>query len=259
MLENKKCAARNADQKVDTTAAFKEIRRRYAKSPQYIEYQRKYKETHTEERRAYHRAHYLSNIERHKANHAKWMSLHGDAVLLQAQKCTQNEWEKEVIHAAKNRDIAAGRTWEENEYINIPFLRDMAMAQHGDCIYCANAMCYGEGTSRKASDGLTSQRIDNDVAHTMANTVLCCHRCNCITNKIPYMTSTEAHELMLTYGPNLNAGWMKCCCSKNHIGGRVMIASDFRSSASLAICGPCRGKESLDIPFFSAFTFSTWI
>ena len=81
-----------------------------------------------------------------------------------------------MVWKSKQHDTDKGRTWEETDYVTATFLLDKLKEQEGVCFYCG---CEMQTMNRQADDGLTIERLDNNIAHTKDNCVLACFECNC--------------------------------------------------------------------------------
>jgi hypothetical protein len=98
----------------------------------------------------------------------------GNTCKLCAELFYQEHWQERIVGTSRSADWKYQRIHksEEEEYVDVSFLDNLIAQQHGLCFYCCNAMVYGKGQSRKGSDGLTIQRIDNALAHIKSNCVL---------------------------------------------------------------------------------------
>ncbi len=150
------------------------------------------------------------------------------------QKSTQKCFARAMVHDAKNADVAAGRLWDEDEYMTKEFIHACIKQHQGYCLYCHRKMNFGVGANRSKPDGLTSQRINNNVAHIIPNVVFVCHECNQLaTNVVP-------HETMLQHGESLRERSTSYCSYIDHIGDRVLMAECFSGVAEKRCrCKPC--------------------
>ena len=81
-----------------------------------------------------------------------------------------------MVHHSKEADRKAHRMPDDmSTYVTQEYIQLLWSMQEGKCIYCS---CEMETMNRKASNGCTIQRLDDTVAHTEDNVVLCCHSCN---------------------------------------------------------------------------------
>ena len=84
-------------------------------------------------------------------------------------------WAHRVCVHSRLTDKKKQRIYTKNEYITPDRLKQMREIQDNKCIYCK---CEMQTDNMKAPDGLTIERLWNDLPHTIPNCVLCCSHCN---------------------------------------------------------------------------------
>ena len=84
-------------------------------------------------------------------------------------------WPKICVKMSKVSDQKSNRPWNETEYVTPNFLLAQLDHQWEVCFWCGIVM---QTQNRKAPDGLTIERLYNNLPHTMSNCVLACHTCN---------------------------------------------------------------------------------
>jgi len=90
---------------------------------------------------------------------------------------------RSMISNAKREDKAKNRPIVLDEYITIEYIDNMYIAQEGLCDYCKCILKFGPGINRSTCpDGLTLDRMDNNLPHAAANCTLACVQCNRIKN-----------------------------------------------------------------------------
>ena len=119
---------------------------------------------------------YLANKETHNANTRLWFENNPERKKELSKAWQQNNWHKVMVKHSKQADTEKGRPWNEEEYVTAGFLLEKLKEQEGVCFWCGCQMQY---LNRTADDGLTIERLDNNIAHTRANCVLACFECNC--------------------------------------------------------------------------------
>jgi hypothetical protein len=90
-----------------------------------------------------------------------------------------------MVHNAKSKDIISNRPFEMNEFITTDYLMDLYQQQNGKCYYecCKTDMLLSFDSTARDKRLLTLQRLNNDIAHTINNSVLSCFDCNCIKHR----------------------------------------------------------------------------
>ncbi len=153
------------------------------------------------------------------------------------QEHKQINWEQEIIYNSRSSDKRTKRIYDENDYINIPFIRNLLHTQQELCVYCKIEMKFGKGINRNTNpQGLSCQRINNDMPHIQLNCVLCCMLCNMMSRNIP-------HETMVVHGKGLREGVLLYCPSEVHIGNRVVNCSDWYKNGKFGVhCKICTKK-----------------
>lgn len=104
-----------------------------------------------------------------------------DSNLVTCKKClkansisSRKHWSRKIVTASKQHDEKYGRMFQESEYITREFLKECRRKQDNLC----GCGCTMQTENRKASDGLTVQRLDDSIAHVKTNCILACHHCN---------------------------------------------------------------------------------
>ena len=92
-------------------------------------------------------------------------------------KYQARRWANRVIVHSRVSDKNAKRPFEDHEYITPERLHFLRRLQESKCVYCRTVM---QTDNRKRPNGLTIERVNNDVAHLKDNVLLCCYRCNCV-------------------------------------------------------------------------------
>jgi hypothetical protein len=153
-----------------------------------------------------------------------------------AQEQRQINWEQSIVYDSRRSDKDAERTYDQNEYINVDFLRDLLQKQNGLCAYCKDPMIYGKGINRNTNpSGLSIQRILTIIAHTQNNCVFTCMLCNTLEVDIP-------HEMMI-FGKELRLKTMLYCSSTVHVGNNPVLAADWYKNGKYgAHCKICIKK-----------------
>ena len=85
-------------------------------------------------------------------------------------------WQHRIVSHSKCSDRNSERDWEPDSYITAEFLTNLRKIQHNLCLYCKYPLIT---FNRKQHNGLTVERLDNEIAHTRDNSRICCHACNC--------------------------------------------------------------------------------
>ena len=85
----------------------------------------------------------------------------------------RKNWYKVAALGCKHNDIKAGRTVND-PLTGAKILRMWQKSQK--CYYCDKQM---QVKNRRAPDGCTIERLDNNSGHSKSNCVLACFRCNC--------------------------------------------------------------------------------
>ena len=80
-----------------------------------------------------------------------------------------------MIKNYKQQDVRKMRPLTK-DYIDYKTIRGLIQIQEKKCIYCKHEMSLEH---RNQANGLTCDRIDNNIAHTRTNCVLACKMCNC--------------------------------------------------------------------------------
>ena len=89
----------------------------------------------------------------------------------------QRNWARRMVCHSRGSDIIYGRLPANmDNYITPQYLQRLRAVQDNQCAFCTVDM---QAENRKHPDGLTIQRLDNAVGHTMPNSLLSCFQCNC--------------------------------------------------------------------------------
>lgn len=101
-----------------------------------------------------------------------------------SQKQTeQKHYDRRMVDANKTRDQNKAIFVEEG-YITREWVKQQQLRQKDLCHYCQTKMVYGAGVNRHTKNGLSVERLDNNICHLQSNCVLCCRGCQGI-NKRP--------------------------------------------------------------------------
>ena len=95
-----------------------------------------------------------------------------------------------MTNAARRTDVERHRLFQVDEFIDREFLKRMRKDQNNLCHYCKIIM---QSEHRREHDGLTVQRLDNNIAHVKTNCVLACYKCNC--HRFENMTDKASKKL----------------------------------------------------------------
>ena len=85
-------------------------------------------------------------------------------------------WQHRIVSHSKCSDRKSEREWEDDTYITAEFLTYLRQLQNNLCYYCKYPLIT---FNRKQHNGLTVERLNNEIAHTKNNSKICCHACNC--------------------------------------------------------------------------------
>ena len=86
-------------------------------------------------------------------------------------------WAHRACVHSKLSDQNANRPFNPEDFITPTRLVFLKQLQGGRCVYCHTDM---QTDHRRKPNGLTIERVNNKLAHTKHNIVLCCFRCNCV-------------------------------------------------------------------------------
>lgn len=117
---------------------------------------------------------------------------------VQEQKYHMKSWAKRCVHHSRRSDVAANRTFSEQEYVTETQLTHLRKIQKNRCYYCRIVL---QVFNRRRPDGLTVERIVGlTTPHLSNNIVLCCHRCNCkkMGNRIKHKPPLQRYFEMWT-------------------------------------------------------------
>jgi hypothetical protein len=88
----------------------------------------------------------------------------------------QINWGKKAVRASRENDKKYKRFAKvADDYITDVFLHGLRTKLGNRCCYCEIMM---QTTNRRSHDGLTVERLNNAVGHSLTNCVLCCFSCN---------------------------------------------------------------------------------
>ena len=88
-------------------------------------------------------------------------------------------WPNTMIKRSKHSDKKYNRPWEDGEFVTAKFLLNQYQEQEGYCFYYHDdGPLKMQMLDRRADDGLTIERLDNNFPHTRDNCVLACFECN---------------------------------------------------------------------------------
>jgi 5-methylcytosine-specific restriction endonuclease McrA len=94
----------------------------------------------------------------------------------------QKKWREIVVHNSKIHDL---QKWQQDEiddygsYLTEERVEELLTLQNGQCTYCSTTLRYGAGVKRnRIPNGLTVERVDNNVPHVIENCLLACSSCN---------------------------------------------------------------------------------
>ena len=118
---------------------------------------------------------------------------------------TQRNPFQTMVWASRSSDKRAGRDLTGTDYITIDHISEIHKAQDGQCLYCGVLMLHGEGVNRKTNpDGMTVERIDEQLPHVIGNCCLVCRLCN-------HMRGDKSHTDMIRYAKELKEGLINYC------------------------------------------------
>ena len=96
-----------------------------------------------------------------------------------SSKWQVDNWPQVCVKFSKIADHNKMRLWNEDEYVTVEFLLAQYDKQEGYCFYRhPEGPLKMQTRCRQASDGLTIERLNNDLPHTKENCVLSCFDCN---------------------------------------------------------------------------------
>ena len=92
------------------------------------------------------------------------------------RKYRKQNWAKKKVWGCSQQDRKYGLITDiPPNYIDEEFLINIRETQRWRCHYCSSLM---QMENMKDRDGLTVERISNDLPHIKSNCVLACHACN---------------------------------------------------------------------------------
>ena len=108
-----------------------------------------------------------------------------------------HRWAHRVCVHSKLTDKKKNRSFNQNNYITPNRLKQIREIQDNKCIYCNTEL---QTYNRKRPNGLTIERLDNNLAHITSNCVICCFHCNVRSSYKTFTTppSTEMMKLLFT-------------------------------------------------------------
>ena len=83
-------------------------------------------------------------------------------------------WAGNIVSGSRSSDKAKDR-FESQGFLTKEFVLNQRVVQNNKCFYCNKEM---QIKNRQLSDGLTIERLNNRIGHTMSNCVLACYKCN---------------------------------------------------------------------------------
>ena len=83
-------------------------------------------------------------------------------------------WEKNLLCTHRIRDVRAG-IYDPVNFVTKEHIQAIRRELGGKCFHCHVQM---DAENRDLPDGLTLQRLDNRLGHTIQNTTLACLSCN---------------------------------------------------------------------------------
>jgi hypothetical protein len=152
----------------------------------------------------------------------------------------QVSWQRGSV---RGRRTADKRRWKEEvddfgEQITVERINDLLVMQQGRCMYCSTVMLYGLGIDRNTHPrGVTVERVDNDVPHTIGNCVLACQSCN--TKR----RASYTYEEFMEHHANIKLNLVKKCQNEC---GRILPITSFHKKIQRhhSACKSCRRHQT---------------
>jgi hypothetical protein len=88
----------------------------------------------------------------------------------------QDRWYNRIPRDALRSDILKNRHIDHKNFVDPEFCKGLQTKQQNECHHCGRFMDWIQ--RRKGKDGLTLERLNNELAHHKGNVVLCCKSCN---------------------------------------------------------------------------------
>ena len=92
-------------------------------------------------------------------------------------KYQSKRWAHRACVHSRLADHNADRQYDNEDYITPERLQFLKKLLNDKCVYCKIKM---QTDNRRKPNGLTIERVNNKLAHTKHNIILCCHHCNCV-------------------------------------------------------------------------------
>ena len=91
-----------------------------------------------------------------------------------SKRWKQRHWQQNLLCSHRNRDIKAG-LFEPDFFCTLNHIKCLREQLNDRCYHCHVKM---DAEHRNQPDGMTLQRLDNRLGHTIQNTTLACLSCN---------------------------------------------------------------------------------
>ena len=118
--------------------------------------------------------HLTCSVCRAKSNEYKRNNKSACALMVKLWK--QRNWHRRMCSHAVDNDRKMSRLPADmSGYVSPEYVKRLREYQQNQCAYCDINM---QTENRKAPDGLTLQRMANNIGHTKANCLLACSSCN---------------------------------------------------------------------------------
>ena len=129
---------------------------------------------------------------------------------VQAGKSGEQVMAKNILRQSKSTDKRDGQ-FDEIHFITENYVERIWLFQKHKCFYCNKQM---QVWDRKAKDGCTIERLDNNFGHTIKNCVLACAHCNAKKsgrpkNKKKQESNIEKHKLFKRNTGVFSSLWKK--------------------------------------------------
>ena len=143
----------------------------------------------------------------------------------------QLNWANRIVYDSRGSDKKKGWDTSSSEYIDSEFVESLER----QCTYCSVKLVCGFGINRKrCRNGLTIDRISNDLPHLKTNVHTVCSECNGVKG------DSYTHEEMLDFGPYLKSKLSQRCYSCKDILPTVMFHRRTRSRSGYdGVCKMC--------------------
>jgi len=104
-----------------------------------------------------------------------WRKETRDRRRTQERMYKQSIYDKRICCHSRDSDTKMNRPVIEHSYITPRRIRMLRRLQRNKCLYCTQTL---QVLNRRQPDGLTVERLRNNLPHNADNVILCCHRCN---------------------------------------------------------------------------------